>query len=55
VSEAEIRKLPDPDLLRDAIFLAQYGRWSPSELDAMDMRLLRLVKALQKPRKSSGS
>lgn len=43
VSEAEIDKLPDPDLFRDAYVLSQRGTFSPADLDATDALLLALL------------
>ena len=50
VTEAEIERLPDPALFRDAIFLARNGHWSPSDLDATDALLLSLVRKMQNTR-----
>lgn len=48
-SSSEIDRLPDPALFRDAVFLANNGRWSPRDLDDTDALLLALVKRLQTP------
>jgi hypothetical protein len=47
VSQAEINRLPDPDLFRDALFLNDHGRWSPRELDETDALLLALLARLR--------
>lgn len=46
ISEAEVERLPDPETFRDAVFLWQYGTWSPSELDNADAGLVALVQKL---------
>ena len=46
VSDAEVERLADPDLFRDAVFLSQHGTWSPADLDATDALLLALVQRL---------
>ena len=50
--DAEVDLLPDPDLFRDAVLLANYGTWSPADLDATDELLLNLVTRLKAPSKS---
>jgi hypothetical protein len=52
VSEAEVDRLPDPDLFRDALFLHTQGVITPSELDGMDAALLALVRRFKSPRRS---
>lgn len=52
-SSSEIDRLPDPQLFRDAVFLANNGAWSPVDLDDTDALLLALVKRLQTPPKRS--
>jgi hypothetical protein len=47
VSEAEVNKLPDPEMFRDALLLAAVGRWSPAELDATDALLLAVVEKIR--------
>ena len=47
VSDAEVEKLPDPDLFRDAVFLSQVGSWSAADLDATDALLLALVQRIR--------
>lgn len=47
VREAQIDKLPDPELFRDAWFLSRRGVWTPSELDAAPEMLIALVQAFQ--------
>lgn len=44
--------LPDPELLYDAILLAQWGSWSPADLDGTDELLLDIVRRLKAPKKS---
>lgn len=44
VSEAEVDKLPDPDLFRDAFLLSQRGTFTPQALDETDALLLALVR-----------
>ena len=46
MSDAEIDRLPDPDLFRDALTLSQHGTFSPSDLDGMDALLLGLLRLL---------
>lgn len=48
MSDAEIDRLPDPDLFRDAMFLARHGRWSPQDLDDTDTQLLALIERLHR-------
>ena len=43
VSEAEVDRLPDPDLFRDAYLLSSRGTFSPRDLDEMDVELLALM------------
>lgn len=43
VTQGEIDRLPEPELFRDAKLLAEAGLFTPSELDAMDAKLLALV------------
>jgi len=50
VSEAEVERLPDPDLFRDAVWLAERGTWSPRELDETDALLLALVRKIKNAR-----
>jgi hypothetical protein len=52
VTEAEVDRLPDPDLFRDALFLHTHGVITPSELEGMDALLLALVRSLKTPRRS---
>ena len=52
MSEAEVERLPDPDLFRDAFLLSQHGVWTPSEMDAADALLLSLVTKFQTARRS---
>jgi len=47
VSDAEIRRLPDPDLLYDALDLVRIGRWSATELDDTDALLLALIRRMR--------
>jgi hypothetical protein len=49
VSDAEIRRLPDPDAFYDALDLVRVGRWSAGELDETDALLLALVRRLRTP------
>jgi hypothetical protein len=49
VSESEIDKLPDPDLLRDAMFLVDNPSWTQRDLDEADSQLLDLMKRLRTP------
>jgi hypothetical protein len=51
VSDAEIARLPDPDLYHDAMFLYQFGRWGPRDLDDCDALLLALIRKLQKAKR----
>jgi len=44
VSEGEVDKLPDPDLFRDALLLAEHGTISPRELDETDALLVGLLR-----------
>ena len=46
MSQAEIDRLPDPDLFRDAVVLWQHGTFSPRDLDDMDALLLALLTRL---------
>lgn len=43
MSDAEVDKLPDPDLWRDAQYLAHRGSFSPTDLDLMDEGLYQLT------------
>lgn len=43
MGEAEIERLPDPDLFRDALTLYQRGTFSPRDLDDTDALLLALL------------
>jgi hypothetical protein len=43
VSQAEVNRLPDPDLFRDALLLSRRGTFSPRDLDDTDALLLALV------------
>jgi hypothetical protein len=43
VGQAEIDRLPDPDLFRDALVLSAHGTFSPSDLDGTDALLLALL------------
>jgi hypothetical protein len=45
---SEIDKLPDPELFRDAVFLAERGRWSAPELDATNALLVALIRKLSR-------
>jgi hypothetical protein len=47
VSEAEIDALPDPDLLRDAMFLHDHPTWTQRDLDETDRDLLHMLKSLR--------
>ncbi len=51
MSQAEIDRLPDPELFLDALRLAQIGRWSPADLDATDALLLALVDRMRNARR----
>lgn len=51
VGDREIDKLPDPELFRDAVFLAGRGTFSPSDLDGMDALLLALITKLTKAKR----
>jgi hypothetical protein len=53
-TDADIDALPDPDLFRDAMFLARHGRWSPDDLNEADTHLIRLVRHLQKTPVAAG-
>lgn len=53
MGEAEIDRLPDPDLFRDALFLLARGTWSPEDLDKSDSRLVALVRKLGSVRKGN--
>ena len=46
IGEAEVARLPDPELFRDAVFLSQRGAWSPADLDACDALLLAFVQRI---------
>lgn len=46
--EGEIDALPDPDLFRDAFLLAQWGTWSPRDLDETDALLLNVVNRIKR-------
>ena len=52
MSEAEVERLPDPDMFRDAFFLSQHGVWTPSELDGADALVLSLVQKFKTARRS---
>ena len=47
ISEAEVDRLPDPDLFRDAWMLYQHGTWNAAVLDETDALLLALVRKFQ--------
>jgi hypothetical protein len=47
VTEAEVDRLPDPELFRDAFYLYQYGTWTAQTLDECDALLLALVRSFQ--------
>lgn len=47
MGDAEIDKLPDPELFRDAAFLAKYGTFSPRDVDDMDALLWALITRLK--------
>jgi hypothetical protein len=51
VSEAEIDRLSDPDLLRDAILLHASGVFTPRELEEIDALVLAVVQRLRSARK----
>jgi hypothetical protein len=51
VTTGEIDRLPDPDLFRDAMLLAEIGTWSPQELDDTDAILLALVRKIRTARR----
>lgn len=44
MSDAEINRLPDPELWADARLLASRGTWSPRDLDDMDLEMHHLVR-----------
>ena len=46
IGDAEIERLPDPDLFHDAVFLSQHGTWTAADLDATDALLLALVRRI---------
>jgi hypothetical protein len=54
VYEAEVEALPDPDLFRDALFLAENGTWSAPELDATDALLLAVIRKIKGVRVKHG-
>ena len=55
VSEAEVERLPDPDLSRDAQLLSVRGLWTPRELDEADALLLALTRTFMSTvRRQSG-
>lgn len=47
-----MNRLPDPDLFRDAVFLAGNGLWTASELDSADALLVALVRLIKNSRRS---
>jgi hypothetical protein len=51
VYDGEIDYLPDPDLFRDALFLAARGTWSARDMDECDALLLALVRRIQNTRR----
>jgi hypothetical protein len=44
VTPGEIDRLPDPDLFRDAMFLAGRGTWTARDLDDTDALLVALIR-----------
>lgn len=54
MSEAEVDKLPDPDLFRDAQLLASRGTWTARDLDATDALLLALTRTFMNTRRQQG-
>lgn len=46
VGQAEIERLPDPDLFRDALFLVRRGTFSPRDLDETDALLVDLIRKI---------
>lgn len=54
MSVAEVDRLPEPDLFRDATFLATGGVWSPRDLDDTDALLLALIGKLRNTRRGVG-
>jgi hypothetical protein len=47
VSEAQVSRLPDPELFRDAFYLYRYGTWTAQTLDDCDALLLAVVQRFQ--------
>ena len=54
VSEAEVSRLPDPELFRDAFLLSQRGTWSARDLDETDALLLALTRTFMNTKPRNG-
>ena len=54
VTEAEVDKLPDPDLFRDAQLLSVRGSWSARDLDETDALVLALTRKFMNTRRQRG-
>lgn len=44
-----MNRLPNPDALRDAMFLVDHPGWNPRDLDDADALVLSLMKLLNSP------
>jgi hypothetical protein len=51
VTTRELDRLPDPELFRDALMLADTVSWSPAEMDATDALLYALIHSIRNARR----